>query len=85
MARLICEQSFETPLTDEQYAALSARTDRCLAQHGARWVRSYFSTDHKRMVCEFDAADAEAIRASYRSAGIAFDRVWAADLFTAAS
>ena len=40
-------QPFETPLSDEQYAADSARADRCLEQHGAKWVRSYFSTDQR--------------------------------------
>ncbi len=83
MARVICEQSFETPLSDEQYTADSARADRCLEQHGAKWVRSYFSTDRKRMICEFEAPDAETLRLSYRSAGLRFDRVWTAELFTA--
>jgi hypothetical protein len=44
-------------------------------------MRSYLSLDRKRMVCEFEAPDAEAVRASYRSAGVAFDRVWSAHLY----
>jgi hypothetical protein len=85
MPRLICEQSFATPLSDEQYAADAKRADQCLAQHGAKWVRSYFATDRKRMICEFDAPDADAVRLSYRSAGLSFDRVWEAEMYAPTS
>lgn len=85
MPRLICEQSFATPLSDEQYATDAKRADKCLAEHGAKWVRSYFSKDRKRMICEFDAPDADAVRLSYRSAGLAFERVWEAEMYAATS
>lgn len=82
MAHLIIEQGFETPLTDEEHGALGQRLDKCLEANGARWMRSYLSTDRRRMVCEFEASDAEAVRQSYRSAGVAFERVWTAELYT---
>ncbi|MGZ7033036.1 MAG: nickel-binding protein, partial [Thermoanaerobaculia bacterium] len=50
--------------------------------HGARWMRSYLSLDRKRIICEFEAADAEKVRESYRSAGVNFERVWSADVFS---
>jgi hypothetical protein len=81
MAHLIVEQTFGVPLTDEEHGLLGQKLDKCLAMHGARWVRSYLATDRRRMVCEFEAADAEAVRTSYRSAGVRFDRVWTAELF----
>ena len=81
MAHLIVEQTFETPLTDEEHGRLGQRLDNCLEAYGARWVRSYLSTDRRRMVCEFQAADAEAVRTSYRSAGVPFERVWTAELY----
>ena len=81
MAHLIVEQTFETPLTDDDHNRLGQRLDRCLEAYGARWMRSYLSTDRRRMVCEFQAADAEAVRTSYRSAGVRFDRVWTAELY----
>jgi hypothetical protein len=34
-----------------------------------------------RMICEFEAADAEQVRESYRSAGVSFDGVWSADMY----
>jgi len=81
MTHLIVEQTFETLLTDEEHARIGQRLDHCLEAYGARWMRSYLSTDRRRMVCEFEAPDAEAVRSSYRSAGVAFERVWTAELY----
>jgi hypothetical protein len=44
-------------------------------------MRSYLSTDRRRMVCAFEAPDAEAVRTSFRSAGISFERVWDAEVY----
>ncbi len=81
MAHLIVEQTFDPPLTDEEHGRIGQRLDWCLAAYGATWIRSYLSADRRRMVCEFAAPDAEAVRTSYRSAGVAFDRVWAAEVY----
>jgi hypothetical protein len=81
MSTLIVEHTFATPLTDEEHDRASSRLTPCLEAHGARWMRSNLSTDRLRMVCEFEAVDAEAVRASYRSAGEPFDRVWASYLY----
>jgi hypothetical protein len=82
LEHLIVEQLFAEPLSDEEHSHLGRRLDDCLAQHGARWLRSYLSADHRRLVCEFEAPDAEAVRVSYRSAGIAFERAWTAEVYT---
>jgi hypothetical protein len=37
------------------------------------------SLDRKRRICVFEAPDADAVRISYRSAGVKFERVWAAE------
>jgi len=82
MAHLIVEQVFDAALTDEAHGRIGERLDKCLGVHGACWVRSYLSTDRRRMVCEFEAPDAEAVRTSYRSAGVAFERVWPAEVYS---
>jgi hypothetical protein len=84
MVHLIVEQTFDAPLTDEEHGDLGQKLDRCLDAYGARWMRSYIATDRRRMVCEFEAPDAEAVRSSYRSAGVSFDRVWTAELYARA-
>jgi hypothetical protein len=81
MAAIIVETTFEVPMTDAQHDDFAKRVDPCLEAHGARWMRSYLSTDRLRMVCEFEAPDAEAVRASYRSAGVGFGRAWTAEVY----
>lgn len=78
MAHVIVESSFDPPLTP---AALEDRADRlepCLARGGIRWYHSFVANDGRRLVCHYDAADAEAVRMALRSAGVPFDRVWTA-------
>ena len=82
MATMVVEQSFDHALTSDELNAMARRVDPCLEAHGARWMRSYISSDRKRVVCEFEAADAEKVRESYRSAGVQFERVWTADVFS---
>jgi hypothetical protein len=82
MAVLVMEQTFETPVSAEELNQAANSLDKCLQQHGARWMRSYLSKDRKRMICEFEAPDAELVRSSYRSAGLEFERCWSADVFS---
>jgi hypothetical protein len=82
MAVMVVEQSFDPAITSEELNAMARRVDPCLEAHGARWMRSYISSDRKRVLCEFEAADAEKVRESYRSAGVKFDNVWTADVFS---
>jgi len=81
MARLIVEHSYDPPLTDEEHERAARQLDPCLEQYGARWLATYLSDDRRRSICEFEAPDAEALRASMRSAGVAFERVWPAAVY----
>jgi uncharacterized protein DUF4242 len=81
MARLIVEQHFETPIAEDEYDRMAKRVDPCLEAHGAIWLRSAMSADRKHCICEFEAADAEAVRESYRSAEVFFTRVWTATVY----
>lgn len=81
MAVLVLEQTFEKPMSSEELTAAARSLDKCLEAHGARWMRSYLSKDRKRMICEFEAADAEQVRSSARSAGVPFDSCWPAEVF----
>ncbi len=81
MAILVLEQTFEKPMTSQDLTDAGKRFDKCLEAHGARWMRSYLSKDRLRMICEFEAPDAEQVRESARSAGVPFDRCWPADCY----
>jgi hypothetical protein len=81
MSRIIVERKFDVP---ESMDALQAQEDRfawCLEQHRVTFVRSYFSKDRRRMICEYEAPDAEAVRAVQRTAEMPFERIWAAEVF----
>lgn len=80
MEYLIAERAFETPLSDEELQAYAAKLQKCYESHNVRWLRSFLSADCRRMVCEYQAADAEAVRSANRTAGAPFERVWAATL-----
>jgi hypothetical protein len=80
MARVVVEQVFEPPMSEEAYAAFAKRLDPCLETHRAVWRRSYVSSDKRRMTCEFEAPDAESVRDAMRSAGLKFERAWTAEV-----
>jgi hypothetical protein len=83
MARIIMEQTFETPMSDDELSVFARRIDVCLDLRNGTWARSYLAFDRKRMVCEFEAPDAESVRDALRSANVPFDRVWSATVFDA--
>jgi hypothetical protein len=79
MTYMIVETVFDPPATEEDFDANATKLEPCLEGNDVRWVRSFVSQDRKRRICIFEAADANAVRTAYRSAGVAFERVWAAD------
>jgi hypothetical protein len=80
MPHVIVERSFETPLTQQELAAVETRMAPCLDLYNVRWIRSYWSADRRRMICEYDAADLASVRNVQREAEAKFERVWAADV-----
>jgi hypothetical protein len=80
MPKFIVERSFDPPLTKEELSATEERMAPCLELYDVTWLRSYWSTDCKRMICEYEARDTEAVRNVQREAGAKFERVWTADL-----
>jgi hypothetical protein len=80
MSRIVVERNFESPQSDQDLQLVADRERPCLAAYNAQWKRSLISTDRKRMVCEYEAADAETLRRVQREAGAQFDRVWAGEV-----
>ena len=78
MALVMVERLFEEPVA---YEALQANEDKnawCLQLHNVRFLRSYFSTDRRRMICVYEAPDAESVRLAQRQMALPFERVWTA-------
>jgi hypothetical protein len=80
MPRIVVERSFDQPPSDEDLTAAGIRERPCLDLYGVAWRRSLLSTDRLRMVCEYEAPDAESVRKIQREAGNAFVRVWATNV-----
>lgn len=80
MACIIVEREFDPPLRQEQLDEVSERMTPCLDLYNVKWIKSYWSADRRRMICEYEAPDAEAVRNVQREAGALFDRVWLADV-----
>ena len=78
MVRVIVEREFEQPVTFEEIQEQETRKISCLKLRGVRFVQSFFSHDRRRMICEYDAPDAESVREAQTRAGMPFTRVWAA-------
>ena len=81
MARIIVEHVFDPPVSEADLATFAKRLDACLELRGAAWRRSNVATDGRRMTCEFDAPDAEAVRQSLRAAAVPFERAWTSQCF----
>jgi hypothetical protein len=80
MPRIIVERSFDKPFTDEELKAVEGRMAQCLDIYRVRWVRSFWSADRRRMICEYDAPDAASVKSVQREAEARFDRIWPADV-----
>jgi hypothetical protein len=77
-ALILVERTFEQPVVFDDLLAVGARNIACFDLHDVRHARSYFSTDRRRMICLYQAPDAEAVRKANRTAGLPFDRAWPA-------
>lgn len=85
MAFLIMERSFNEALTDADLERMLATVSPCLEERGARWIRSYLSGTRQRLICAFEAPDAEAVREAFRVSDLPFERVWRGDELTPGS
>ncbi|HEX6999164.1 MAG TPA: nickel-binding protein [Gammaproteobacteria bacterium] len=82
---VVVERSFASPVRFEDVEAHEQAKAWCLEAHRVAHVRSYFSLDGKRMLCFYQAPDAEAVRIAQREAAMPVDAVWGGVLLTAQS
>jgi hypothetical protein len=80
MPYLIVESEYDPPVSDDALVNMSESLRPCIDMRGIRKLRSWIAEDRRRVICEFHAADTESVRQAYRSAEVAFARVWRATL-----
>ena len=78
MSMVVVERSFAEPVALEDIQAIEDRGAWCLEAPGVRFVRTYLSRDRRRMVCLYEAADAESVRLAQQKAGMPFETAWSA-------
>jgi len=76
-ANVLVTRRFAEPAVLIEIQALEEAGAGCLDTHRVRFVRTYFSTDCRRMICLYRAPDAESVRVAQREAGMPVERVWA--------
>jgi hypothetical protein len=77
MSVIVVERTFESPPSDADLKAVADRQALCLDIYGVTWTKSILSSDRKRMVCEYLAADTESVRKVQREAQAPFVHIWA--------
>jgi len=71
------ERTFSESVLLDDIQAIENAGQACLDLHNVSFVRTLFSTDRKRMICLYNAPDAESVRIAQMTAKMPFDRVWA--------
>lgn len=80
MENVVVERSFDEPVDYEDIQAIEEKATFCLNLHNVQFLHSYFSSDRKRMICVYNAPDAEAVRLAARASNIPFDTIWTASV-----
>lgn len=75
---VVVERAFEAQVAFADIQAKEHAGKWCLDQHGVRFLRTFFALDRKRMICLYEAPDAEAVRIAQRTIAMPVERVWPA-------
>jgi hypothetical protein len=79
-ALALVERSFAAPVAFDDVPAMEDAGADCLNLYRIRFLRSYFSTNRRRMICLYEAPDVEAVRTANRQVGLPFEQVWGAEI-----
>ncbi|NCF17960.1 MAG: DUF4242 domain-containing protein [Haliea sp.] len=81
---VVVERQFDAPVTVEALQAIENAGAWCMDLHQVTFLRTFFSSDCKRMICLYQAPDAESVRLAQRQAKMPLERVWSCRGFTCA-
>ena len=76
-ANVLVERSFAEGVELQEIQDIEEAGAWCLEARDVRFVRTFFSRDQRRMICLYEAPDAESVRLAQRQAGVPFDDAWA--------
>jgi hypothetical protein len=84
MATVMVTRCFDEPAALDDIQAIEDAGIACLKMRDVTFVKTLFSTDRKRMMCLYQAPDAEAVRDAQREAGMPVDQIWACQVMSPA-
>ena len=79
VAVIMVEERFDPPIDLSQGSPVADKVSPCLPVYDVTWLSSYIASDGSRCVCVYDAPSADSVRQAYRTAGVPFQAVWAAN------
>lgn len=80
MEHVIVERAFAEPVDLPRLSRLFQEGISCFERRNVKHLRTAVSRDGLRMICEYEAPDAEAVREANDGAHLPYERVWTAQL-----
>jgi hypothetical protein len=74
---VLVERSFEQPVNFAEIESAAKAGVECFQMHQVGYARTFFSLDRRRMLCLYEAPDAESVRIAQREVALPHDTVWA--------
>ena len=78
MEHVIVERVYAESVDVPAIAAASRAGHPCLDTYRVRHLRTYVSLDGTRLICEYEAPDAESVRAVNNRLRLPYERIWTA-------
>jgi uncharacterized protein DUF4242 len=85
MELVIVERAYEEAFTDEQVADLVRRAGPCFSIRRIQRICTYASKDRRRTICIYQAPDASTVRDVHDQEGVAYVKIWSADVLDVAA
>jgi Protein of unknown function (DUF4242) len=76
MELVLVERRFEKPVAFEDIQGQERAHSWCLDAYHVRFLKTFLSKDRRRMLCLYEAPDAEAVRRSQEQARVPFEHAW---------
>lgn len=76
--RVVVQRRFDRPMTMIDLGARMVDAGSCLRTWGVSYRAGHLAHDGTRMICVFEAPDAEAVRNANRQAGMPVEHLWTA-------
>ena len=78
---VVVQRKLAERATPQRVDELAALARDCMNNHRAHLHGSYLAADGVRMVCHYDAPDAESVRVANHQSGLPVESVWSATLY----